>query len=61
MNDTESEDPMWDSAYGYILAQWRGSNSTVWQWLKKRGLDEDASAAKQLAIQITAHLSCKER
>ena len=47
MNDTESEDPQWSNAYGYILAEWRRSKTTVWQWLKEKGLDEEASAVKQ--------------
>jgi hypothetical protein len=50
MNDTESEEPKWITAYGDILAEWRSSNSAVWQWLKKKGLDETASAAKQLKL-----------
>jgi hypothetical protein len=50
IDDTEAEEPRWVSAYGYILAEWRGSNSAVWQWLKEKGLDEVASAAKQLGL-----------
>jgi hypothetical protein len=50
MDDTEDGDPKWINAFGYILGQWRSSNSMVWQWLKEKGLDDAASVARQLGM-----------
>jgi hypothetical protein len=43
MDDVDNEKPEWTSAMGFILAEWIQSNSAVWQWLKEKGIDENAA------------------
>ena len=39
-NDTTGIDPEWLTAYDLTMNDWVHNDSTVWQWLKLKGLDE---------------------
>jgi hypothetical protein len=50
IHETEANEPQWNTAYDYVIADWMQRNSPVWQWLKEKGIDEPMAIKRMLHL-----------